>query len=283
MLKAPIGVFDSGLGGITVLKHLLSVFPEESFIYLADTANLPYGDKKPEFIVRTVRSVLYFFVQQGVKGLIMACNTTSALALPVLSLESSIPLFGVVLPGIKKALQATKNGCIGVMANEATVNSGVFPSWITKISKELGRDVSVWQSACKRLVPLIEQGAEISLKTDAILKEYLSPLLSNGVDTIILGCTHYPIWQDRLERLTGTGVTFVDPAIPAVNEIKSWLEGEYSKISGVVPLKYANEEKRVSFWTTGSPEIFNARATVLLGDIVSAQQISLEIPESIIK
>ena len=283
MVKAPIGVFDSGLGGITVLKHLLSAFPEESFIYLADTANLPYGDKEPEFLVRTVRSVLHFFVQQGVKILIMACNTTSALVLPVLSTESSVPLFGVVLPGIREALRITRNGRIGVMANEATVNSGVFPSWITKISKELGRDVSVWQSICKRLVPLIEQGAESSLKTDAILKEYLFPLLSNGVDTIILGCTHYPIWQDRLERLTGIEVTFVDPAIPTVNEVKSWLEGEYSKISGVVPLKSANDEKRISFWTTGLPEIFNARATVLLGDIVSAQQINLKTPESIVK
>lgn len=283
MVKSPIGVFDSGLGGITVLRHLLSAFPEERFIYLADTANLPYGDKEPDFLVKAVRAILHFFIQQGAKALIMACNTSSAIVLPELFNESPIPLFGVVLPGITEAVRITKNNRIGVMANDATVNSRVFPELIRKVTNDYGKDVSVWQSACSRLVPLIEQNAEVSEQTDLILKEYLSSLLSNDVDTIILGCTHYPLWLDRLERLAGNGVNFVDPAIPTVTEIKHWLEKEQTHLSGFVPLKSANEEKKVSFWTTGSPGPFNIRAASLLGELVSAQQIKLEIHETIIK
>lgn len=286
MIKAPIGVFDSGVGGITVLRHLITQFPQESFDYLADTANLPYGDKDSQTLVELVRPILRFLVNKGAKCIVMACNTSSAIALPKLASEFQIPLFGVVVPGALEAVKITKNGRIGVMANHATVKSNFYPAILSKVAKDCGKIVISCQSACPRLVPLIENGSN-EANVDKILREYLFPLLENDIDTIILGCTHYPLLQDKLIKLVGPFIKFIDPAIPTTVSIKDWLQKNewlqkeenhqevFKKVHFSSHISYIREPV-CRFWTTGKPDFFNARAEALLGRAVAATQVFLE-------
>ncbi len=204
----PIGVFDSGIGGLTVVAALRSVLPNESIYYLGDTARVPYGGKSPSTVQRYSREIASLLLDGDAKTIIVACNTASALALPVLTAELPVTVTGVIKPGAEAAATATRNNHIGVIGTRATIKSGAYERAI----HELNPQARVTARACPLLVPLIEEGWLQSDVTDKVLMQYLGPLLEAGIDTLVLGCTHYPLLRPAIHRLLGDGVTLVDSA-----------------------------------------------------------------------
>ena len=204
----PIGVFDSGIGGLTVVRQMQRLFPNEQIIYLGDTARVPYGTKSAETVTRFACEDTAFLVAQGVKALVVACNSASASALPELGERFSLPTFGVILPGAIAANKATRNGHIGVIGTQATIRSGAYE----RLVGELNRELRVTSQACPLLVPLVEEGWLDHEVTDTVLREYVAPMLAGGVDTLVLGCTHYPLLKESIARVAGPEVALVDSA-----------------------------------------------------------------------
>lgn len=208
--RAPIGVFDSGVGGLTVLRELYRQLPKESFIYFGDTARLPYGIRSQAEILQYVREILTWMQQQRVKMVIMACNTSSALALETVRQEFPQPILGVILPGAKAAVQYGQR--IGVIATPATAKSNAYRHAILEIDP----NVQVWQVGCPEFVPLIEQNRIHDPYTVQVASSYLEPLLQQEIDTLVYGCTHYPHLAPVLRSLLPSEVSLVDPAVHVV-------------------------------------------------------------------
>jgi glutamate racemase len=210
-----IGVFDSGVGGLTVMAAIRRRLPAESILYLGDTARLPYGSKSPDTVTRYTRRNIEFLTERGVKAVVVACNTASALALPNLQpgLDLKIPTWGVIEPGARKAA-AVSRGRIGVIATEATVRSDAYP----RALRALRPDLEILSQPCPLFVPLVEEGWHDDPVTEEVARRYLRPLLDAGVDTLVLGCTHYPLLVPVLRRVAGPDVTLVDSA-EAVAEV----------------------------------------------------------------
>ncbi|MES1243538.1 MAG: glutamate racemase, partial [Acidobacteriota bacterium] len=198
-----IGVFDSGVGGLTVVTALRRRLPRESILYLGDTARLPYGSKSPDTVTRYTRKNIDFLTERGVKAVVVACNTASALALP--NLDPHVPTWGVIEPGARKAAEVSR-GRVGVIATEATVRSDAYP----KALRQLRPDLEILSRPCPLFVPLVEEGWHDDPITEQIAERYLRPLLDAGVDTLVLGCTHYPLLVPVLRRVAGPDVTLVD-------------------------------------------------------------------------
>ncbi len=207
---APIGIFDSGVGGLTVLRQLYRQLPQESVIYFGDTARLPYGIRSQAEITQFVREILTWMQQQQVKMVIMACNTSSALALETVRQEYNLPILGVILPGAKAAVQQGKR--IGVIATPATAKSNAYRHAILEIDP----DVQVWQVGCPEFVPLIEQNRIHDPYTTEVARSYLEPLLKQEIDTLVYGCTHYPHLAPVLRSLLPSQVKLIDPAVHVV-------------------------------------------------------------------
>ena len=220
--NAPIGVFDSGVGGLTVVREIMRQIPNEKIIYFGDTARVPYGSKSRETITRYSRQIIRFLESQEVKAIVIACNTASAYALPELEKEVGIPIIGVVKPGAKVASETTKNGKIGVIATEGTISSGIYSTYI----KEIKKDAKVIGKACPLFVPLVEEGLWEDPVTDEIARRYLTEFTQQDkdIDTLILGCTHYPLIRSTLGRIAGDNVTLVNPAYETARELKELLE-----------------------------------------------------------
>lgn len=216
---APIGVFDSGVGGLTVVKEIMHQIPNEKVIYFGDTARVPYGSKSKDTVTRYSKQIVRFLRTQNVKAIVVACNTASAYALDELSKEIDIPIIGVVKPGAKVAVETTKNGKIGVIGTSGTINSETYTTYM----KELNPDIDVRGKACPLFVPLIEEGLWEDPVTDEIVKRYLTDLMDSGIDTLILGCTHYPLIRKTVQRIVGPEVTLVNPAYETARELKSLL------------------------------------------------------------
>lgn len=206
--ELPIGIFDSGIGGLTVVRQIRRMLPQEDLIYLGDTARVPYGTKSPGTVVRYACEDTQFLADQNVKAVVVACNTASAWALPTLERRFHLPIFGVILPGVRAALARTRNRRIGVIATPATVRSQAYSRGL------LARrdDVELVVRDCPLLVPLVEEGRTSGPLAEAILREYLEPLLARQIDTLVLGCTHYPLLKGALGRVAGDGVALVDSA-----------------------------------------------------------------------
>jgi glutamate racemase len=218
--RRPIGVFDSGIGGLTVFKELARRLPEEDLIYFGDTAHIPYGSKTPQAVQRYSLAVARFLEQQGIKAMVVACNTSSALALPVLQKSLKVPVIGVIEPGARAAARVSRGGAIGVIGTEATVNSGAY---VKALKRVLARPKTISQ-ACPLFVPLIEEGWWSHPATAGVAREYLAALKTRRLDTLILGCTHYPLLKDILTRILGRGVALVDPARETALETERMLE-----------------------------------------------------------
>jgi glutamate racemase len=201
----PIGVFDSGVGGLTVAAALARALPDESILYLGDTARLPYGTKSADTVTRYTERNLEFLAARGVKAVVVACNTASALALP--RLAPRLPLWGVVEPGAARAA-AVSRGRVGVIATEATIRSGAYAAAL----RTLRPDLAILSEACPLLVPLVEEGWLDDPITEEVARRYLAPLVAAEVDTLVLGCTHYPLLAPLLGRVAGGDVTLVDSA-----------------------------------------------------------------------
>jgi glutamate racemase len=203
-----IGVFDSGIGGLTVLKELVEALPAEDFIYLGDTARLPYGTKSSQVIIRYSRENTEFLLAKGIKLLVIACNTSSAVALTEVARDTIVPVIGVIEPGARAAVAMSRNGKIGVIGTEATIASGAY----TRAIQQLRPGVEIYTRPCPLLVPLIEEGWTDNDIAAGTVSHYLESLKASGIDTLLLGCTHYPLMRDLFRRLLGPGVRIIDSA-----------------------------------------------------------------------
>jgi glutamate racemase len=205
---APLGVFDSGIGGLTVARAVFERMPHESVIYFGDTARVPYGPKSPDTVRRYAGEILTYLLGRGVKALVVACNTISAHALDYLEERSPVPLVGVIEPGARAAVDATRSGNIGVIGTAGTIASGAYE----RALKRLRPGAAVCARACPLFVPLVEEGWFDHPATELIAREYLEPLRRAGVDVVVLGCTHYPLLKPLLARVLGPDVRLVDSA-----------------------------------------------------------------------
>ena len=204
----PIGIWDSGLGGLTVARAVAARLPAERILYFGDTARVPYGTKGEETVRRFARENSAFLLERGVKLMVVACNTASALALSALAAELPVPVLGVIEPGAEAAVAATRSGIVGVIGTPATISSGAYAAALTGLRGGL----SVESRACPLFVPLVEEGWLDHAATRLVAAEYLAPLKAAGVDTLVLGCTHYPLLGPLLQELMGVGVRLVDSA-----------------------------------------------------------------------
>ena len=205
---APIGVFDSGMGGLTVVREMMSQLPNESIIYFGDTARVPYGPKSPDTVLRYSREITAFLKGEGVKALVVACNTATAHALPALRREFDMPIVGVIEPGARAAAAVTKTKRVGVIGTAGTIKSKAYEKEIRKILP----DVEVTAQACALFVPLVEEGWLDSEVTRAVARNYLAPIVSAEVDTLVLGCTHYPLMKTVIGNVVGREVRLIDSA-----------------------------------------------------------------------
>jgi glutamate racemase len=206
--SAPIGVFDSGIGGLTVAREIMRQLPHESIVYFGDTARVPYGPKSPETVRRYSREIAEFLREQGVKAIVVACNTATAHALPALRAEQTIPVVGVVEPGARAAVRASRGGTIGVIGTVGTIASGAYERAI----RALSADADVLSAPCPLFVPLVEEGWLAHEATRLVAHEYLDPLRDRAVDTLVLGCTHYPLLKGVVGEVVGRGVRLIDSA-----------------------------------------------------------------------
>ncbi|MEK7234532.1 MAG: glutamate racemase [Elusimicrobiota bacterium] len=256
--KSPIGVFDSGLGGLTVFKVLARRMPEESLIYFGDTAHVPYGSKSPEAIMRFSSEVAKFLVGRGIKLLVVACNTSSAWALPAIRKAVKVPVIGVIEPGARGAIGVSRGGRIGIIGTEATVKSGAYEKTIKALKKNT-RTTSV---ACPLFVPLVEEGWWSGTVVEAVARRYLAPLKSAHVDTVILGCTHYPCLKPIFARVLGSRVRLIDSAEETARETETVL----CDLGLRAP---RGDRGRREFYASDAPERFKRLARRMLGSGVT--------------
>lgn len=218
--SAPIGVFDSGIGGLTVVHELMRQLPGERIIYFGDTARVPYGPKSPETVRRYSREISTFLIEQGVKSIVVACNTATAHALPMLREEIAMPVIGVVEPGARAAVAATRSSRIGVIGTVGTINSGAYERAIRALSP----NAEITARSCPLFVPLVEEGWLDHDATRLIAAEYLEPMSGAGIDTLVLGCTHYPLLKPLLAAELGSDVRLIDSAEQTAAETARMLD-----------------------------------------------------------
>lgn len=221
-MNRPIGVFDSGIGGLTVVKELIRQLPYEDIVYLGDTARVPYGTKSESTVIRFTLENILFLLRQEVKLIVIACNTSSSIALRIAKKHFKIPIIGVISPGAKEAAYATRNKRIGVIGTPATINSRAYELEI----KEIDPSIKVVSCAAALFVPLVEEGWINQVATYQIARKYLSVFKKANIDTLILGCTHYPLLKSAIKKIMGKGVTLIDSARQVACEVKDILDNE---------------------------------------------------------
>lgn len=226
--RAPIGVFDSGVGGLTVAREIIRQIPEEPIVYFGDTARVPYGSKSKATIIRYSQQIIRFLKTQNVKAIVVACNTASAYALDEVRKGLDIPIIGVVRPGAKVAAEVTRNGKIGVIGTEGTIHSQLY----TQVIRESNPSHQVFGKACPLFVPLVEEQWMKDPVTEEVARRYLKELQDIGVDTLILGCTHYPLLRSTVGKVMGESVTLVNPAYETAIELKELLKKEGLSFTG---------------------------------------------------
>ncbi len=250
--RAPIGVFDSGIGGLTVVRELMRQLPEEDIIYFGDTARVPYGPKSPETVTRYAHEITSFLQDQGVKNVVVACNTATAHALDSLRQHFDLPITGVVEPGARAAIAASDSRRIGVVGTHGTISSGAYERAI----HALDHDVFVTARACPLFVPFVEEGWLEHPATDLVAQEYLAPFAAAGIDTLVLGCTHYPLLKAVIARTVGPAMKLIDSAEETAAEVARLLTArdlrhpgrtsapEHRFIASDVPEQFRNLGKR---------------------------------------
>lgn len=251
--RAPIGVFDSGVGGLTVLRALRTLLPHEDFIYVGDTARVPYGSKSPETVRRFALEISSFLKKRGVKMIVAACNTVSAVALTDLRRFFPGPVLGVIEPGARAAVAATKIRRIAIIGTEATIRSGAYENAI----RHLQRDVKTFSRPCPLLVPLVEEGWGDHPVTRVVARECVSPLLSKRIDTLVLGCTHYPLLKTVLRRVAGH-VELIDSAEETAKAVRSRLLQD-GHLAG------QQRSGRVAYFSSDDPRKFEKLGRMFLG------------------
>ena len=267
----PVGVFDSGLGGLTVAREIMRNLPDEQIVYFGDTARVPYGSKSQKTILRYSRQIVRFLRTQHVKAIVVACNTASALALDTIEAELDIPIIGVVRPGADMAVQATKNKKIGVIATESTIHSGLY----TELIRQADPSIEVYGRPCPLFVPLVEEGWTDDPVTETVAERYLQELLQKDIDTLIMGCPHYPLLRHLLQRTAGDAVTLINPAYETAQALGRLLESTGLRHD---PADAAGGTKdRHRFFASDSVEKFSRFANSILPyDIGATQLVQIE-------
>jgi len=264
--QRPIGVFDSGLGGLTVVNQLMKHLPGESIIYFGDTARVPYGSKSPLTIQKFSQQIARFLQNQGVKLIVVACNTASSVALDQINKSSSVPVIDVIEPGARAALRESVSRRIGIIGTTATISAGKYE----KILKTLETNVSVFSQACPLFVPLVEEGWIESPVTEQIAHIYLNPLMQNKIDSLILGCTHYPIIKETIKKIVDGNVRIIDSAIETAVKVRKTLESHHL-------LKEAKTDPKHLFYVSDFPQKFEEIARRLLGQpLMNVHRIALD-------
>lgn len=266
--NSPIGVFDSGVGGLTVAREIMRNLPMEKIVYFGDTARVPYGSKSKETIIRYSRQIVRFLQSQGVKAIVVACNTASALALDVLEKEIDIPIIGVVGPGAKVAARETTGKKVGVIATEATIRSHLYRHLIQQIDPE----ISVVGKPCPLFVPLVEEGWRKDPITEMVARRYLQELQEQDIDTLILGCTHYPLLRGLIAKVMGEQVRLVNPAYETSLALKQLLAEKNLLNAGSEEGDFPYR-----FYVSDAAEKFtNFANSILPYDVERTKQINLE-------
>ena len=266
--SAPVGVFDSGVGGLTVAREIMRHLPNENIIYFGDTARVPYGSKSKDNIIRYSRQIVNFLKTQGVKAIVIACNTASALALDVVSAENDIPIIGVIEPGARAALSVTQSKKIGVIGTEATIRSQMYD----KIIQGADEEAEVIGKACPLFVPLVEEGFAKHHVTGEIIDFYLKSFLETDIDSLILGCTHYPLLRSRIREYVGDKITLVNPAYETAMDLKKLLEE-----AGMDHPDATDEYTSYKFYVSDAADKFKRFANSILPyDIETINQINIE-------
>ncbi|MBQ3181619.1 MAG: glutamate racemase [Clostridia bacterium] len=229
-----IGVFDSGLGGLTCVKEIMDIMPDEPIVYFGDTGRVPYGSKSNETIIKYVKSDIKFLNTFDLKMIVVACGTASAIALPVLCDELTVPTFGVVDAAAREAVKATKNNKIGIIGTAGSIRSGAYEEKIKKLSPE----IKTFARACPLFVPLVEEGYTKGEIAHLVAKEYLKEVKDSGVDTLILGCTHYPLLKETIGEIMGADVTLIDPGKVTASYVADYLEKENLRTEGKSEYKF---------------------------------------------
>ncbi len=263
---APVGVFDSGVGGLTVAREIMRQLPCENIVYFGDTARVPYGSKSKNNIIRFSEQIIRFLKTKGVKAIVIACNTASALALEAVQEETDIPILGVIAPGARAAVQATENGIIGVAGTEATIQSEMY----TRVIRKMDPGAVVIGKPCPLFVPLVEEGFAKHRITEEVIDIYLADMKKTDIDTMILGCTHYPLLRSRIKAYFGEKVHIVNPAYETAMDLKKVLaERGIENLSG----KAASYE----FYVSDAAEKFTRFANGILSyDVAATRLVNIE-------
>lgn len=258
MNRLPIGVFDSGLGGLSAVRVLRNEAPLEDIIYFGDTARVPYGSRSPETIVRYACGDADFLLERGVRAILVACGTVSSVALDILKERCGVPVIGVVDGAARAAAEATENGIVGVIGTAVTINNGSLERKTREYAKALGKDIKTVPTACQLFVALVENGfiGRGNPLTEIAVRDYLAPIKESGADTLILGCTHFPIIADIISDYL-PGVRLIDPSAEAVKE----LYGGTEKAAG---------SGKTEYFVSDAPANFDMLAEIFLGKKIKA-------------
>ena len=256
-----IGVMDSGVGGISVLKHIHALLPHENLMYVADSKYAPYGNKTAEEITARCFELADYLIAKNVKALVVACNTATAAAINAMREKYSLPIIGME-PAVKPAAEASKNGVIGVLATVGTLKSAQFAALL----ESYGRNVKVVTQACLGLVECIERGELDTPETKALIRQYTSPLLAEGADTIVLGCTHYPFVKDAIREILGDKVTLIDTGAAVAKQLKRQLAEKDLLSTG-------KQKAEVHFWTNSEAENASQVTEKLWGNHVEVHRL----------
>lgn len=254
----PIGIFDSGIGGLTVAHQIVRRLPGESIVYFGDTARVPYGPKSPDTVRRYSREAAAFLLSRGVKAIVVACNTATAAALATLRREVDVPVLGVIEPGARAAVAATRTGRIGVIGTAGTIHSGAYDLAVRRRLE----DARVYAQPCPVFVPLVEEGMEESEATRLIAQQYLTPLHDMDVDVLILGCTHYPLLRPVIQSVIGEAVTLVDSGEETAKELEHTLQ----KAGLVRPA--SGHAARHEFYASDSPMRVKELGSRFMGELI---------------
>ena len=261
-----IGVFDSGLGGLTAVKEIMSLFPDESIVYFGDTGRVPYGTRSKETILKYTYDDINFLLSCDVKMIVIACGTASSAALPEIKTEFNVPIYGVVDSGAYEAARVTKNNKIGIIGTTATIKSGAYNKYLA----EYNNKVQTFEKACPLFVPLVENGHFDTPVTELVVEEYLKDIKDAGVDTLILGCTHYPLLKSAISKYMGDGVTLVSPG----EEVAKFLR---KKITSDNAHSEIRDRDQYSYYVSDSIESFEELGGIFLETKINGKVNTIDI------
>lgn len=267
--NAPIGMFDSGIGGLTVLTEIKTILPEENITYFGDIARTPYGSKSAEVVKRFAFEITQFLLCQNVKIVIIACNSASAVAAEALESEFNLPIIDVINPACEEAIRITKSGKVGIIGTEVTINSNIYPRKIYSLDDK----IKVSSVTCPLFVPLVEEGWMDTEITRLVAQQYLKPMVEIGVDTLILGCTHYPLLKKVIQEVMGEGVVLIDSGMAVAKKVANTLESQSL-------LRESKEGGNFKFFVTDAP---SSKLAVISKQLLNEDVQPISIPTFILQ